>query len=104
MKFEGKPCGICGTKLSSFTEEISEGVYVDAYKCQKGHVSYSEEVMRKVEALSRDQTEERRIVRVGSSLAIPIPSAIVKSLRLKPKEIMYVKRKDNEIIMRPSQF
>ena len=50
MGFEGKPCGICGTKLGKIVEEVSPGVRVDAYKCGKGHVSYSEEVMRKVEA------------------------------------------------------
>jgi len=50
MNFEGKQCGICGTKLRKVTDEVSEGVYVDAFKCEKAHVSYSEEVMRKVEA------------------------------------------------------
>jgi len=50
VKFEGKICGICNeSKLRSFRDEIAEGVYVDAYKCGKGHVSYSKEIMKKIE-------------------------------------------------------
>ena len=104
MNFDGKRCGICQTRLSKITDEVADGVYVDAYKCKKGHISYSEEVMSKVEALNRDKAEERRIVKIGSSLAVPIPSKIVKALGLKPKLSVYINSKGQTITIRPSQM
>ncbi len=103
MNFEGKVCGICNKgRLHAFKDEVSPGVYVDAYKCEYGHVSYSKEVMEKVEAINRSTAEERHIVRVGSSIAVPIPASIVKLLGLKPREKVFVSAQDNKIIVRPS--
>ena len=102
MNFEGKVCGICNKgKLHGFKEEIAEGIYVDAYKCDRGHISYSKEVMEKIEAFYRNFAEERHIVKVGSSIAVPIPASIVKLLNLKPKEKVFVTVQDNRIIIRP---
>ncbi|PIN95917.1 hypothetical protein COX86_04270 [Candidatus Micrarchaeota archaeon CG_4_10_14_0_2_um_filter_60_11] len=101
MNLEGKTCGVCNKgKLKKFQERIAEGVYVDAYKCEHGHVSYSEEVMRRVEALERGHAEERHIVKVGSSLAALIPAAIVKQLNLKSKESVFVSAKGNTITIK----
>ncbi|MBI5035949.1 AbrB/MazE/SpoVT family DNA-binding domain-containing protein [Candidatus Micrarchaeota archaeon] len=105
MKFEGKTCGVCnkGT-LKAFKDEIAEGVYVDGYKDEYGHVAYSKEVMAMVEKIYRNTAEERSLVRVGSSVAVPIPASIVRLLALKPKEKVYVTTQDNRIIIRPSPF
>ena len=52
IKLSGKTCGVCNKgKLHAFKDEVSDGVHVDAYQCEFGHVSYSAAVMRKVEAL-----------------------------------------------------
>lgn len=52
MDFENKICGICNkSRLHAFKEQVSPGVYVDAYKCGYGHISYTREVMQKIEAL-----------------------------------------------------
>ena len=103
MKFEGKICGVCNkSRLHAFKDEISPGVSVDAYKCEYGHVSYPKEVMQTVEALLRTASEERHVVRVGSSIAVPIPASIVKLLGLRPKEKVFVSAQDNKIIIRPS--
>ena len=104
MDFEGKPCGICGTKLGRIVEEVSPGVRVDAYKCRKGHISYSEEVMRQVEAMGRDKADERRVVKIGSSVAVPIPAKIAKALGLTAKTTVFVRSQDNTVIIRPSQM
>ena len=104
IKLEGKTCGVCNKgKLHAFRDEIAEGVYADAFKCDYGgHVSYSKSVMEKVEALQKNTAQERHVVRVGSSIAVPIPSAIVKMLNLKPKERVFITTKDNRIIITPS--
>ncbi|MBI3588192.1 AbrB/MazE/SpoVT family DNA-binding domain-containing protein [Candidatus Micrarchaeota archaeon] len=104
MNLEGKTCGVCDKgRLHRFTDEISKGVHVDAYKCDyAGHVSYDRNVMEKVEALYRQVAQERHVVKIGSSVAVPIPAGIAKSLNLKPKERVYVTSEDNKIIIHPS--
>jgi|GEM_PF-1164458 len=104
MNFEGKTCGICDKgKLHSFRDEVSDGIYVEAYKCDNGgHVSYSREVAAKVEALLGTTTQKRSIVRIGSSIAVPIPASIARLLDLKPKEKVFVTTKDNHIIITPT--
>lgn len=103
VDLEGKTCGMCekGT-LKAFKDEVTKGVYVDAFKCENGHVLYSREVMAKVEAIYKSSAQERHVVRVGSSIAVPIPSSIVKLLALKPKEKVYVTTQDNKIVITPS--
>ena len=103
MNFEGKTCGACNKgKLHAFKDEIAEGVYVDAYKCDYGHVSYSKEVMEKIEKLNKTLNMERRIVKVGSSIAVPIPASVVKSFKLKPKERVFITTQDNKIVIQPA--
>ena len=103
MNFEGKMCGVCNeSKLHAFKDEFVEGVYVDAYKCGKGHVSYSRDVMQKMEALQKATSEERHLVKVGSSVAAPIPASIVRMFKLKPKEKVYVSVHGNRIIIMPT--
>ena|SRR3989344_5067348 len=105
MNMEGKICGICNKgKLHAFKDEVSAGVYVDAFKCEYGHVSYTQEVMEKVEAMHKSMSEERHLVKVGSSIAAPLPASIVKLLNLKAKEKIYVTSENNKIIITPSQI
>ncbi len=103
MDFENKTCGVCNkAKLHRFQEQIAPGVYVDAYKCSNGHISYTREVMQKIEAFNKVVALERHAIKVGSSIAIPIPAQIVKAMGIKAKEKVYVTTKDNTIIIRPS--
>jgi len=104
MNFEGKKCGVCDKgRLHKFMEEISPGVLVEAFKCDyAGHISYSENVMRGIEALQREISEERHVVRIGNSLAVTIPMEIVKLLGLKAREKVFVRSTGSEIIIRPS--
>lgn len=55
MNFEGKICGICDNKLHSFKDELAPGVYVEAYKCSNGHMSYPAQVMKTIEALQKSE-------------------------------------------------
>ncbi|MFA5246360.1 MAG: AbrB/MazE/SpoVT family DNA-binding domain-containing protein [Candidatus Micrarchaeia archaeon] len=101
--FENKICGVCNkAKLHGFQEQISPGFYVDAYKCSNGHISYTEEVMQKIEALNKAVALERHAIKIGSSIAIPIPAQIARAMNIKAKEKVYVTTKDNTIIIRPS--
>lgn len=102
MNFEGKQCGICSKKLHSFKDEIAPGVHAEAYRCAEGHVSYTREVMKTIEALQKADSQERHLVKVGSSIAAPIPSSIVKLLSLKPKGKVYVSAQGNKIVILPS--
>ena len=97
---EERPCGLCGKKMRAFKDEAVPGVHVDAYRCSNGHVSYPAEVMRHVEALYRAASEERSVLKVGSSLAVPIPAAIAKSFGLRPKEKVLVSADDKAILIR----
>jgi len=102
MNLEGKTCGVCNKgKLRAFKDEVAKGVYVDAYKDEYGHVSYTKDVMQKVENIFKATAQERHLVKVGSSIAVPIPKMIVKTLNLKPKEKVFVTTQDNKIIIRP---
>ncbi len=101
MNFQGKTCGICKKKLHSFKDEIASGVYAEAYKCINGHVSYPTRVMKTIEALQKADSQERHLVKVGSSIAAPIPASIVKLLNLKPKEKIYVSAQGNKIVILP---
>ena len=104
MDFEGKHCGVCGKgKLHKFTEEITPGVYADAYKCDyAGHVSYPEKVMKAIEAMHRPASTRRHVVKVGNSLAVPIPAEMAKNLGLKAKNLVFVRSSGSEITIRPS--
>lgn len=105
LDFEGKSCGVCDKGvLHKFSEEVSPGVFVDAYKCDyAGHVSYSEKVTKAIEALQMEAAKERHVIRIGNSLAIPIPAEIARHLSLKPREKVFVRSSGSEIIIRPSQ-
>ncbi len=103
MNSEGKVCGICNKgRLHAFRDEVTPGVYVDAYKDEYGHVSYTSEVMSAVERIYKSTAEERHLVRVGSSLAAPIPAIIVRALKLKPKEKVFISTRENRIIISPN--
>ncbi len=106
MDFEGKRCGECGNgKMHKFSEEVAAGIFAEAYKCDyQGHISYPEKTMLAIEAIRRQFSKERHVVKVGNSLAIPIPAEIVKILGLKPKEKVFVRSTGSEIIIRPSAF
>ncbi len=103
-EFTGKICGICNNgKLHPFKDEVAAGIHVDAYKCDNGgHISYSGEVMGKVEALYKNTSEERHLVQAGSSVAAPIPAKIVKMLNLKPREKVYISMEGNRIVISPA--
>ncbi|PIO06519.1 hypothetical protein COT29_00610 [Candidatus Micrarchaeota archaeon CG08_land_8_20_14_0_20_59_11] len=96
-----KKCGICGKKLRKTQDRVAEGVFVDAFKCANGHVAYSEDVMRRVEAMEREHSVERHVVKVGSSLAVPIPAAVVRELGLRARETVFVKTAGNSIVIKP---
>ncbi len=103
MNLEGKVCGVCNKgRLHAFKDEVVEGVYVDAYRCDYGHASYTASVMKKVESLFKAAAETRHVVRVGSSVAVPIPASIVKLFGLKPKERVYVTTQGNRILILPT--
>lgn len=104
VDLNGRTCDICGKgKYAPFKDEVSIGVYVDADKCDNcGEIAYSLEVMRKVNAMHRAESQERQLVKIGSSIAALIPADIVKKLQLKAKEKVYVSMKNNEIIIKPS--
>ena len=91
-------------KLRAIQNEAFPGVFVNAYKCNKcNEIAYSEEIMGKVEAMRRGDAEQRSLIKIGASLAISIPVAIVKKLNLKPKGKVYISLKGREIIARIAQ-
>lgn len=104
LNLEGRKCGACNKgKLRKFSEEVAPGLFVEAYKCDyAGHVSYPEKTMRAIEALQRQASKERHVVRVGNSLAVPIPSEMAKSLGLKPRRKVFVRSEEGEVVIRPS--
>jgi hypothetical protein len=104
MNFEGKTCGNCnkGT-LKAFKDEVAPGIQADAYKCNHcGNTSYPRPVMEKIEAMHKASSQERHLVKVGSSVAAPIPSSIVKELGLKIKESVFIRTQGRTIIIQPS--
>jgi transposase-like protein len=94
-------CPVCEKgKLIKTTNKAEEGVYVDAFRCTKcKEIFYSENVMRKMEALQRVNAEKRNLVRVGNSLAAIIPAKIVKNLHLREKEQVFVEQKKKVIVI-----
>lgn len=100
MDLEGRICGMCDKgKWHKTKDRVAEGVFVDAYQCDKcSEIAYTEEVMRKVEAMQRGDAVVRSLMKIGSSLAVSIPLEIVKRLKLKPKEKVYITSKGNKII------
>mgnify|MGYP001588103941 FL=1 len=100
MKFVGKPCGMCDKgRMLDIQDEVEEDIFVQAGKCDYcGNIAYSGKVMQKIEAMNREKTVERSLIKIGSSLAVSIPAGIVKKLSLKPKEKVRVSIKGNQII------
>ena len=104
VDLKGRTCDLCGKgKYAPFKDEVSAGIYVDADKCDNcGEIAYSLEVMRKVNAMHRAESQARKLVKIGSSIAALIPADIVKKLQLKAKEKVYISTRNNEIIIKPS--
>ncbi len=102
MNLAGKKCGFClNGKMHRIQDEIERGIFVEAFECGNcKEKAYSRHVMERMDALFRESSESRSLIKVGASLALSIPSSIVKKLRLKPKEKVYVTSKGNEIIAR----
>ncbi len=100
----GDVCPDCGKgKLREFMDEVARGVKVEAFRCGKcGEVYYSQEIMEKVEAMQKAKAEERRLVKVGNSIAAIIPAKIARKLKLKEKEKIYVEEQDGQILIRGS--
>ncbi|MFH0713437.1 MAG: AbrB/MazE/SpoVT family DNA-binding domain-containing protein [Candidatus Micrarchaeota archaeon] len=102
LNLDGRECGFClKGKLHFFKDEAFPGIFVDSYKCDVcKEIAYTQEVMGKVEAMRRGDSETRSLIKIGASLAISIPVEIVKRLKLKPKGKVYISAKGNEIIAR----
>ena len=91
-------------KLSKIMDEVEKGIKVEALKCSKcSEIWYSQEIMEKVEAMQNSNAEERRLVKIGNSLAAIIPSKIAKKLGLKEKEKIFVEEQNGEILIRASR-
>ncbi len=103
---EGEKCPKCEKgKLHKTMDKIEPGVMVEAFKCSKCHeIWYSQEIMEKIEAIQKAKSEERRIVKVGNSLAAIIPSKIAKKLNLKEKEKVYIEEQNGELLIRASKI
>jgi len=99
----GKICGMCNSgKLQQFTDEVVPGVRVDAYKCDYcGEISYSREVMVRVEAMRNAPMLKRHFVKVGSSVAALIPSELAKKHGIKPKGAFLVSDRDEGFFLLP---
>jgi hypothetical protein len=99
----GEICGMCQkgqyNRIDYRLEE--EGVVVEGFKCKKcGEIAFSEKVMRQIEAIRKMLSQERHIVQVGSSLAIPIPAAFVRKLGLKKKERVFVFEENGNLLIK----
>ncbi len=103
---KGKICPKCEKgKLRKVLDEIEKGIKVEAFKCNNcKEVWYSQEIMEKIESLEKAKSEERRIIKIGNSLAAIIPSKIAKKLKLKGKEKIFVEEKNGEILIRASRI
>ncbi|MFH0714264.1 MAG: AbrB/MazE/SpoVT family DNA-binding domain-containing protein [Candidatus Diapherotrites archaeon] len=100
---EGKKCPVCEKgKLKRFVHEAEPEIFVNAFKCSHcGEVWFSEKVTERLEALRKGSASERRLVKVGNSIAAIIPSDISKRLRLREKETIFVREEGGEIRIRP---
>ena len=98
---KNKNCPICEKGiLTKQKTELGSGLYADALVCNScKKIFYSKEVMRQIEKLEYAGSDKRKLVRVGNSLAAIIPSVIVKSLHLKEKEPVWVREKNNTILI-----
>jgi ssDNA-binding Zn-finger/Zn-ribbon topoisomerase 1 len=103
---EGEKCPKCGKgKLRKTMNEVEPGIKVEAFKCSKCHeIWYSQEIMEKIEAMQKAKAEERRLVKVGNSIAAIIPSKIAKKLGLKEKEKVYTEECNGEVLIRTSKI
>ncbi len=101
---ENEKCPKCENgKLHRTMDEVEPGIKVAAFKCNKcGEVWYSQEIMEKIEAMQKAGAEERRLVRVGNSLAAIIPAKIARKLKLKEKEKIFVEEQSGKILIRAS--
>lgn len=96
---EGKKCPLCGKGvLKKFKNEAEPEIFVNAFRCSNcKEIWYSEAVTKKLEAMRKGSSQERKLVRVGNSIAAVIPSNISKKLKLKAKETVYVREENGEI-------
>lgn len=104
MNLAGKACGMCNSgKLRAFVDEVAQGVRVDAYKCDYcGEVSYSREVMVRVEAMRNAPLQKRHFVKVGTSVAALIPSDLARKYKIQPKKTFLVGGRGKEIFLLPN--
>ena len=102
---EGEKCPKCEKgKLRKVLNEVEPGIKVKAFKCGKcKEVWYSQEIMEKIEAMQKGNAEERRLVKVGNSIAAIIPAKIAKKLNLKEKEKVFVEEHNGEVLIRTSK-
>ena len=101
---ENDKCPKCENgKLHKVLDEVEPGIRVEAFKCSKcSEIWYSQVIMEKIEAMQKAGTEERRLVRVGNSLAAIIPAKIARKLKLKEKEKIFVEEQSGKILIRAS--
>ena len=102
---EGEKCPKCEKgKLRKVLDEVEPGIKVEAFRCGKcKEVWYSQEIMEKIEAMQKAKAEERRLVKVGNSIAAIIPAKIAKKLHLKEKEKVFIQEENGEILIRASK-
>lgn len=105
MIMKGKKCPACEKGfLKKIKELLEEGIYADALRCTYcGESFYSEKVMQNVEAVRNADTDKRNLVKIGHSLAAIIPATIVKKLHLHEKESVFIREKNNTIIINSVQ-
>ena len=98
----GDKCPVCEKgKFKKVLDEVEKGIKAEGFKCDKcGEIFFSQEITEKVRAMQRMHSEERRLVRIGNSLAAIIPSKIVKRMGLKEKEKIFVEEADGKIIIK----
>ena len=103
---EGEKCPKCEKgRLRKVMDEVEPGIKVEAFKCSKcKETLYSQEIMEKIEAMENAKAVQRRIVKVGNSLAAIIPADIARKLHLREKEKIYVQEQNGEILIRASKI
>ncbi len=102
---ENEKCPKCENgKLHEVFDEVEPGIKVESFKCGKcSETWYSQEIMEKIEAMQGAKAEQRRLVKVGNSIAAIIPAKIAKKLDLHEKEKIYVEEQNGEILIRASK-
>ncbi|MFH1752326.1 MAG: AbrB/MazE/SpoVT family DNA-binding domain-containing protein [archaeon] len=103
---EKEKCPFCEKgKLRKILDEFEPGIKAEAFKCGNcGETWFSEEIMKKLESMQKAKAEERRLVRIGNSIAAIIPAKIAKKLKLKAKEKIFVEEFDGNILVRVSKL